>query len=84
MACPDLRATQGPEEEVGSLARACARFVPNFGPDQAAQRRKGREPPKETCNRGRNSGPRIVWIIEQAKAGRILLTRGRHLLGHRT
>ena len=32
MACPDLRATQGPEEEVGSLERACARFVPNFGP----------------------------------------------------
>ena len=32
MACPDLRATQGPEEEVESLARACARFVPNFGP----------------------------------------------------
>src|SRR5437879_12207425 len=32
MACPDLRASQGPEEEVGSLARACARFPPNFGP----------------------------------------------------
>ena len=32
MARPDLRATQGPDEEVGSLARACARFVPNFGP----------------------------------------------------
>jgi len=32
MACPDLRATQGPEKEVGSLARAYARFVPNFGP----------------------------------------------------
>src|SRR6267378_6198379 len=34
MACPDLRrATQGPEEEeVGSLARAYARFAPNFAP----------------------------------------------------
>src|SRR5437660_12612216 len=32
MACPDLRATQGPEGKVGSLARAYARFVPNFGP----------------------------------------------------
>src|SRR5205807_3517530 len=31
-ACPDLRATQGPEEEVGSLARPCALFAPNFGP----------------------------------------------------
>ena len=29
---PFLRATQGPEEEVGNLARACARFAPNFGP----------------------------------------------------
>ena len=30
---PELRATQGPEEEeVGSLARAYARFAPNFGP----------------------------------------------------
>jgi hypothetical protein len=33
-ACPELRATQGPEEEeeVGILARAYARFAPNFGP----------------------------------------------------
>src|SRR2546425_8295647 len=32
MACPDLRATEGPEEKVGSESRACARFAPNFGP----------------------------------------------------
>src|SRR4030081_3570939 len=32
-ACPELRATQGAEEEVGSLARAYARFAPNFGPE---------------------------------------------------
>ena len=30
-----FRATQGPEEEVGNLARACARFAPNFGRKRA-------------------------------------------------
>jgi hypothetical protein len=37
MACPDLRATEGPEEKVGSLARVCARFAPNFGPGAGHQ-----------------------------------------------
>jgi hypothetical protein len=32
MASRELRATQGSEEEVGSLTRAYARFAPNFGP----------------------------------------------------
>jgi hypothetical protein len=32
MASRELRATEGAEEEVGSLERVCARFAPNFGP----------------------------------------------------
>jgi hypothetical protein len=37
MASRELRATQAPEEEVGSLERVCARFAPNFGPGAGHQ-----------------------------------------------
>ena len=56
MACPDLRATQGPEEKVGSLARACARFVPNFGPKAG---RKDQFGPK--TGRFNLGGPRVEF-----------------------
>src|SRR5205807_2556118 len=55
MACPDLRATQGPEGKVGSLARAYARFVPNFGPQAG----------RKWTNSGRKravSTPEAPWV----------------------
>src|SRR5438105_15820618 len=52
MACPDLRATQGPEEEVGSLARVCARFVPNFGPRSSCPTSQGQGAPQGDVQQG--------------------------------
>src|SRR6266853_1291046 len=62
MASRELRATQGPEEEVGSLERACARFAPNLGLGLAGGRSGSRTPA------GRKQLP-VDRLLEQPASG---------------